>query len=178
MRKVYTVLLVLLAVSTLGIRPAAAQSAPKLAFINSQRIIAEAPGAQSARQTLEREMEGYRQELGKLEEEIQQMVTDYERKRSMLSNDARQREEEAIMQKQRDAQQRAMQLEDQAARRQNELVEPVMRRIQEVIDAIRAEGNYAMIFDVAAGGVIAADPSLDLTDQVLARLRPTAGNNR
>lgn len=82
------------------------------------------------------------------------------------------------MQKQRDAQQRAMQLEDQAAKRQNELVEPVMRKIQEVIDSIRDEGKYAMIFDVAAGGVIAADPSLDLTDQVLARLRPTATNKR
>jgi outer membrane protein len=178
MRKVYTVLLAILALGIFGARPAAAQGAPRLAFINSQRIIGEAPGAQSVRQTLEREMEGYRQELGKLEEEIQKMITDYEQKRSMLSADARTKQEEAIMQKQRDAQQRAMQLEDQAAKRQNELVEPVMRRIQEVIDAIRDEGKYAMIFDVAAGGVIAADPALDLTDQVLTRLRPTAGNNR
>lgn len=178
MRKVYTLLFAALALVTVGAGSAAAQAAPKLAYINSQRIIAEAPGAQSARQTLEREMEGYRQEIGKLEEEIQKMVTDYERKRSMLSADARTKEEEAIMQKQRDAQQRAMQLEDQAARRQNELVEPVMRQIQEVIDAIREEGKYAMIFDVAAGGVIAADPGLDLTDQVLARLRPTANNRR
>lgn len=82
------------------------------------------------------------------------------------------------MQKQREAQQRAMQLEDQAAKRQNELVEPVMRKIQEVIDAIRSEGKYAMIFDVAAGGLIAADPALDITDQVLARLRPTATNKK
>ncbi len=178
MRKIYTVLLAVLALATFGTRPAAAQGAPKLAFINSQRIIAEAPGAQSARQTLEREMEGYRKELGQLEEQIQKMITDYEQKRSMLSPNERTRQEEAIVQKQRDAQQRAMQLEDQAAKRQNELVEPVMRRIQEVIDAIRDEGRYTMIFDVAAGGVIAADPSLDLTDQVLTRLRPTADNKR
>lgn len=178
MRKVHTLLFALIAVATLGLRPAEAQNAPRIGYINSQRIIAEAPSAQSARQTLEREMESYRQELTKLDEEIQKMIEDYERKRSMLSNDARAKEEEAIMQKQREAQQRAMQLEDQAARRQSELAEPVMRSIQEVIDAIRVEGNYAMIFDMAAGSLISADPSLDLTDQVLARLRPTAGNNR
>jgi outer membrane protein len=178
MRKVYPFLLAALALATFGARPAAAQARPKLGFINSQPIIAVAPGAQSARQTLEREMDGYRKEISQLEEQIQKLVTDYERKRSMLSADARTKEEEAIMQKQRDAQQRAMQLEDQAAKRQNELVEPVMRKIQEVIDSIRDEGKYAMIFDVAAGGVIAADPSLDLTDQVLARLRPTATNKR
>lgn len=178
MRKVYTVLFAALALVTLSAGSASAQGGPKLGYINSQRIIADAPGAQSVRQTLEREMEGYRKEIGQLEEQIQKMVTDYEKKRSMLSADARAKEEEAIMEKQREAQQRAMQLEDQAARRQNELVEPVMRQIQEVIDSIRAEGKYALIFDVAAGGVIAADPSLDITDEVLSRLRPTATNRR
>lgn len=178
MRKAYSVVLGALAVAIVGVLPASAQTAPKMAFINSQRIIAEAPSAQSARQTLEREMEGYRKELNQLDEQIQKMVTDYEQKRSMLSQDARAKQEEAIMQKQREAQQRAMQLEDQAAKRQNELVEPVMRKIQDVIDAIRSEGKYAMIFDVAAGGLIAADPSLDITDQVLARLRPTATNKK
>lgn len=176
MRKVYTLLIAAAALATVSAVPAAAQTAPKLAFINSQRIIAEAPGAQSARQTLEREMEGFRSELNKLDEDIQKMITSYEQKRSMLSTDARAKEEEAIMQKQRDAQQRAMQLEEQANNRQNQLVEPVMRQIQEVIDSIRVEGKYAMIFDAGAGGVIAADPALDLTDQVLARLRPTANS--
>lgn len=178
MRKAYSVLLGIIAVALVGVAPASAQTAPKFAVINSQRIIAESPNAQSVRQTLEREMQGYNQEFNKLQEEIQKMISDYEKQRSMLSQDARTRQEEAIVQKQREAQERAMQIDDQMARRQNELLEPVMRQIQDVIDALRAEGQYAMIFDVAAGGVIAADPSLDITDQVLARLRTTANNQR
>lgn len=173
MRKVYTLLLAAVATIVLT-NSAAAQTAPKVAFINSQRIIAEAPGAQAARQTLEREMEGYRKELGQLEEQVRKMITEYEQKQAMLSADAKRQQEEAIMQKQRDFQQRAAQLEEQAARRQGELVEPVMAKIQEAIDAIRVEGKYTMIFDVAAGSIIAADPSLDITDQVLSRLKSTA----
>jgi len=178
MRKVYNVVLAVIGLALVGAIPAAAQEGPKIGFINSQRIIAEAPGARDVRETLEREMEGYREELNQLEEEIQKMIADYEQKRSMLTSEAREKQEEAIMQKQRDAQQRLMQLEDQAGRRQNELIEPIMRRIQDVIDSIRSEGNYAMIFDVSAGGVISADPNLDLTDQVLSRLRASAGNEQ
>jgi Skp family chaperone for outer membrane proteins len=43
-----------------------------------------------------------------------------------------------------------------------------------VIEDVRREGNYALIFDTAAGAIITADPGLDLTDQVLERLRTTA----
>lgn len=177
MRKVHMLLLAALPVALFAAHPAAAQTAtPKLGYINSQRIMAEAPSAQTARQTLEREMDGYRKELETLDGQIQKMVTDYEQKKGTMSADARKKQEETIMQKQRDAQQRAAQLEEQAGKRQNDLAGPVMAKIQEAIDAIRAEGKYAMIFDVAAGGVLAADPALDLTDQVLARLKTTASN--
>ena len=49
-----------------------------------------------------------------------------------------------------------------------------MDRITEVIEAIREEGNYALILDVAAGSIISADPALDLTQQVITRLQTAA----
>jgi outer membrane protein len=55
-----------------------------------------------------------------------------------------------------------------------------MEQINKVIDELRAEEGYTMIFDAEnqAGVVVAADKNLDLTDKVLARLRaagpPTA----
>lgn len=156
--------------------PAAAQQAPKWGYINSQRILAEAPGTQQAQQAFEKDMERYRGELQKLESELQKEIEDYEKQQAMLTNDQRQQRETALMQKQQQFQQRAMQLEQEAAQRQQELVEPVMQQIQGVISQIREEGNYAFIFDVASGAVISADPSLDLTDQVLTRLKSTASN--
>ncbi len=49
-----------------------------------------------------------------------------------------------------------------------------MNRIQEVLTQIQREGGYAMIFDAAAGAIVAADTTLDITDEVLRRLRQTA----
>ena len=49
-----------------------------------------------------------------------------------------------------------------------------MDRISDVIEQIREEGNYALILDVAAGSIISADPSLDLTEEVIRRLQADA----
>ena len=153
---------------------AAQQATPKIAYINSQRIIQEAPGAQEARQTLEQETASYRAELQKLEEELQKLIQDYQQKEGMMTAEAKQQQQATIRQKQQELQQRAGQLEQQAGQRQAELVQPIMQRIEQVIDDIRQQENYAMIFDAAAGGMIAADPALDITDTVLARLQQTA----
>lgn len=175
MRTIYSVVLVMAAVG-FSAAPLAAQAGPKWGFINSQRLLAEAPGSQEAQQALEQDMSRFRSELEKLESELQTMISEYEQQQTMMSMDARQKREQEIRAKDQAYRQRAMELEQQAARRQQEVIEPIMTRIREVIDQMREEGNYAMIFDVAAGAIIAVDPALDLTDEVLARLRSTASN--
>jgi hypothetical protein len=45
-----------------------------------------------------------------------------------------------------------------------------MERINNIIQEIRSDGSYTFIFDVAGGGLIAADESFDLTGEVMERL--------
>lgn len=167
---------ILLAVVGLGAfaLPAAAQGGPKFAYIDSRRLIAEAPGAKEAQQSFERDMNRFRAELQQLEDTIKSLLSEYEQKQVLLSPEAKRQKEEEIRQKQREYQERAGQLEDQAARRQSELVEPIMNRIQEVLSQLQREGGYAMIFDAATGALVAADTTLDITDRVLERLKQTA----
>lgn len=169
---------ILLAAAALvaSVTPATAQSAPKWGYINSQRILAEAPGAREARQAFERDIQRFQAELEKLEKELQQLIADYEKQQAVLAAQERQQREATIQQKQLELQQQALQFDRQAQERQQELVRPIMQRIETVINEIRKEGGYAFIFDVASGAIIAADPALDLTDQVLARLRAMASN--
>ena len=62
-------------------------------------------------------------------------------------------------------------LQQTAQRREQELVAPIMQRVSGVIESVRVEGGYGLIFDTAAQGVIvAADPALDLTSVVLQKL--------
>lgn len=154
--------------------PARAQSGIKIGYINSQQIIQEAPGAREAQQQLEEQLSEYRTEVQTMGEELQQMIQQYEQQQMTLSEEARQSREEQIRQQQQAYQERIQQLENQAAQRQEELVAPIMERINAVIENLRREGSYTMIFDVAAQGIIAADPGLDITSEVIRRLKENA----
>ncbi len=171
------VLSVLVAAAGLGLLATGVSAqGPKIAFIDSRKIIGEAPGAKEAQATFDREMQGYQAQLKVMEDSLKAMMDDYQQKSTTLSPEAKKLREDAIRAKQEAYQQKASQLEEQAGNRQAQLVQPVMDRIRQVISQIRAEGNYSMIFDVGGqgSGVVAADTTLDLTSQVLARLSKMA----
>lgn len=162
--------------------PAAAQGL-KIGYINSQDILAVAPGAQEAKDQFDADMVTYRTEVEQLSSELESLVQRYEQQQALLSPSARQTRETDIRAKQQAYQERVAAIDERAGLRQQELVQPVMDRINAVIEEIREEGSYALIVDVSSGAVVAADPLLDLTQEVVARLQsdaaaaPTAGRN-
>ena len=169
MRRIPIALFVL-ALTLLATGTAEAQ-ALKIGYINSQEILANAPGATEAQQAFEDQMAEYEAEAQQLQQELQRMQQELEQQRLTLSPEARQAREQRIAQKAQEAQQRMQQLDQMAAQRRQELVQPVMDEISDVIEAVREDGSYAYIFDVAAGAIVAADPTLDLTDEVIRRLQ-------
>jgi outer membrane protein len=166
MKAILPVLLGLFLVAPLG-----AQTNLKIGYIDSQAILDQDPSAQAAQQQFEASLATYQAEVQQMGEDLQQLIDQYDQQQAMLSDEAKANREEEIRLKQGQYQQRISELEQQASVRQAELVEPVMERITAVIEEIRAEGSYSMIFDVAAQGIISADPALDLTAEVVRRLQ-------
>ncbi len=169
MQRVILIPGLLAALGVTGIQ-AAAQSPLKIGYINSQVIIAEDPGATAAQEQFRREMVPFESELQALETEIAGLVSRYQAQQITLTANARRTRQEAIVQKQQAYQERMAQIEAEAGRRQQELVAPIMERINNIIQEIRSAGSYTFIFDVAGGGLIAADESFDLTSEVQQRL--------
>jgi outer membrane protein len=149
---------------------AVAQSPLKIGYINSQVIIAEDPAATAAQEQFQREMVPFESELQALEAEIADLMGQYQAQQITLTANARRTRQDAIVQKQQSYQERMAQIEAEAARRQQELVQPIMELINNIIQEIRRAGSYTFIFDVAGGGLIAADESFDLTGEVMERL--------
>jgi outer membrane protein len=157
-----------------------AQATIRIGYIDSQQILDQDPVAQEAQQQFEADLANYRAEVDQIGQELEDLISRYEQQQAMLSEEAKSNRQEEIRLKQTQYQQRISELEQQAGMRQAELVQPVMERINAVIEDIRADGGYSMIFDVAAQGIIAADPALDLTAEVVRRLQAgaaTAGNS-
>lgn len=139
-------------------------------FVNTQAILPIAPGADSAQAAFQVVLQGFMGELQVLETEIDSLLAVYRQQEALLDEAGKAAKQEEIMEKQRLAQQRQAELETESDRRRNALLEPILLRVREVIDEIRGEHGYAMVFDMAESGVVAADPTLDITAVVLERL--------
>lgn len=147
----------------------------RVAYLDSRRILQEAPGAQEVRESMQQEMGRFQTQLKALDDSLQRMVQDYQQKSVMLSPEEKRKREQEIVQTRTQLEQQAGQLEQQAAQKQNELMKPVMERVEKVISDLRQEEGYAIIFDVASAAMVSADTTLDLTNKVIERLKAAPG---
>ncbi|MCG8467501.1 MAG: OmpH family outer membrane protein [Gemmatimonadetes bacterium] len=141
-----------------------------LVFVNTQAILPVAPGADSAQARFQAVVSQFEAELAGLATQIDSMLADYRRQESLMGQAGREQKQQEILDLQRSAQQRQQELDVQSQQRRNELLAPILQRVTDVIEEIRSERGYAMVFDIAESGVIAADNSLDITGAVLERL--------
>jgi outer membrane protein len=167
-----------LATSLIVAGPAAVQAqqgtaAPKIAYINSALLLQQAPGRAEAEAQFEREVGAYRQQIQRMDDSLKTLVAAFDRDAPKMDSVAREARRASIGQTETQYQLRARGLDSTMQTRQAQLVKPIMERVQSVIEAIRSEDGYAMIFDVGAqvSVVVSADKKLDLTDRVLARLK-------
>lgn len=153
--------------------PAAFAQSGKIAFINSQKILSEAPGRADAEATYDREMGTARVQLQRMDDSLKAMVATFEKEAPSLDSARRTARGTAIRAQEDVFAKRAQDLNTQMQQRQAELARPLMEQVSKVLDDMRVQGGYAMIFDVGTptSVVVSADKSLDITDQVLARLK-------
>jgi outer membrane protein len=149
------------------------QAPLRLAYINSQLILANTPGRTEAESLFAREMVGYRAQAQRLQQQIDSAVTEYRRTSVVLTPAARQARETEISNLQQRAQTRAQELDQEAQQREAQLTAPIMQRVNAVIEGVRAEFNCAMVFDAGAQGttLVTADRALDLSPLVIQRLQ-------
>src|SRR5687768_6992157 len=152
---------------------ASAQAAPKFGFINSAAILAEAPGRAEAETRFKTEVTAYQAQLTRMRDSLEAMATAFEREAPRLDSATRVTRARSIQEREVSYQNRARDMNEQMESRQGELIRPIMENIQKIIEQVRAEDGYAMIFDVAsqASVIVAADKALDITPKVLAKVK-------
>lgn len=152
--------------------PAALQ-AQKVGYINARAVLLATPGYAQAESTYNRELAGFRGEVDRLQNSLDSAAADFEQKSVMLSATAKTAKRRELEQQRDRLEARATELRDKAAQRESELLSPIHGRVNEAIEATRAEGGYAIIFDVSAneGLIVAVDKSLEITQKVIDKLK-------
>jgi outer membrane protein len=166
-----------LGVTAVASAPAVQQGGPqKFAYVKSKEILSRAPGRAAAEQQYAKERDGFEKIVKQMSDSMEAMFAAFQKEESKLDSATKETRRKGLQDKQSEYRQRTQQLEDQAQQRQYELMQPIMNQVRDVLDQLRTEGNYAFIFDVEADGnpIVAVDRNLDLTERVIARLKPVA----
>lgn len=162
---------------------APAQAPSRIGWINSGQILSEAPGRAEAETRFKNEVTAYQAQLQRMSDSLQTMAATFDKDAAKLDSATRVARAKVIQDRETSYRTRAQTLDQQMQTRQAELVRPIMENIQKIIEQVRAEDGYAIIFDVASqsGVILAADKQLDLTAKVLARVKaapkPTAASS-
>ena len=164
---------VLLAALAFPAALSAQQGGQKLGFINSRAVLLATPGYAQAESTYNKELGEFRAEVERLQTSLDSLAADFEQKSVMLSATAKTAKRRELDERRAKLEQRAQELRDKAAQREQELIAPIHSRVNDAIEGIRADGGYAMIFDVSAndGLIVTADKSLDLTQKVIDKVK-------
>ena len=156
-----------------GSLSAQAGGAPKIGFINSQAILSQAPGRADAENRFKAEGAAAQAQLQRMSDSLQAMAVNFDKEAPRLDSATRVVRAKAIQDREKSYQDRARALDSTMQTRQAELIRPIMENLQKIIEQVRAEDGYAMIFDVASqtSVIVAADKSLDITEKVLAKVK-------
>ncbi len=148
--------------------------AQKFAFVDSEYIRNNIPAYTAAQQKINDLSAQWEKEVSDGYAAVQQMYKDYQAESVLLSQDQKQKREEAIISKEKEIkelQNKYFGMDGELYRKREELIKPVQDEILKAIKEISVEGSYAVIFDTASGSnILFANPKYDISDQVLQKL--------
>lgn len=151
-----------------------AQDNPSIAFIDSQAVMQQVPGAREAEREFAEIMQEYEGELEAMGQEIDDLITELQEQHQQLTPQQIEEREEEIRQKEIEYNLRVEELEQEAHQRRAELLDPILQRMSQTIEEIRREYEFEMVFDAASQAILAANPELDMTGEVIDRLTDQA----
>jgi outer membrane protein len=148
--------------------------AQKYAFIDSEYILSNIPSYRAAQEQLDALSADWQKEVEEKYTAIEKMYTDYQAEKVLLTEEMRQKREEAIIQKEREAKALQKQYfgpEGDLYNKREELMKPLQDEIYKTVKDIATEGNYAVIFDTSSGpSIFYSNPRYDKSDEVLQKL--------
>ena len=148
----------------------AAMAELKIAYVNSQRILAILPSAIEAQKKLEEESNKWGLELQKMNEDLKTLQESLEQQSLLLSEEKKREKAEELQ---------ALYLQTQQFqatkwgeggeffKKREELIQPVYDEITKSIQKIGDAEEYDFIFDSVAGNLLHAKEKYDITDKVL-----------
>ena len=138
----------------------------KIGYVNTERLLREAPLSMAAQKRLEKEFSGRDAELQKMAKQARELQTQLDKDGVTMSDSERKAKERELANQQRELQRQGREFREDLNMRRNEELGQIQERARKVIqDMARGEK-----FDLVVDQAIYAAPSTDITDRVIRAL--------
>ncbi len=153
---------------------ATANFAQRYAYVDTEYILTNIPAYKAAQDKLNQLSVDWQKEIETEYEIVSQMWKEFQSEKILLTKEMIKQREDEIAAKDRavkDLQRRFFGPEGELFKKRQELIKPIQDEVYAVIKDIAESGNFAIIFDTAAGATILfTDPKFDKSDEVLEKL--------
>ena len=147
MKKFILIPLLLMVLTLLNAGHLQAQAEMKIGYVEPTVILERMPEMASIERRLQNFMERKNREIADKEMELAQRLEDFQRRRSVISAEAREREEESLTNMQVELQQMQGSAQQELQQQQIELISPVIERIQTAIDEVAEEMGLTYVLN-------------------------------
>ncbi len=158
--------LMLLLCLGLVVSPAFAQSG-KVAYVDLQKALNLSESGKAAKEKIKMKVESYDSEVQKRQEELKKMKEDLEKQAMLLSEEARNAKERDYQQKVKDYQRFTKDIQEELQQTDADFTRKILEDILKVVQDVGKKGGYSMVFEKTESSLVYADPTTDITDQVI-----------
>jgi len=154
------------AVATLMLAGGVAMADTKIGFVNTEKLLREAPLSVAAQKKLEREFSAREQELQKMAKQARDLQGQLDKDSVTMAESERKAKERDLANLTRELQRQGREYREDLNLRRNEELGQIQERARKVIQEIAKSEKYDLIIEQ----VIYADPKSDITDKVMKAL--------
>ena len=145
--------------------------AQRVAIVDITRVLEEMPDYRNAQTELDNIAAQWRQEIALEYDQIKAMYNKYQAEQVLLTEDARKKKEEEIMEREkavRDLQKEKFGPEGALFRKRQDLVQPIQERVYAAIKTYAEDRGFDFIFDKGgSSGLIFSNAEFDKTDDII-----------
>lgn len=153
---------------------AMAANAQKYALIDMEYILKNIPAYERANEQLSQVSKRWQAEVEALNTEASTMYKNYQNEVVFLSQEQKQKKQEAIMQKEKEAadlKKKYFGPEGELFKKRESLMSPIQEEIYNAVKEVSELRGYQLVLDRASdNGIIFASPRIDISNEVLQKL--------
>lgn len=148
--------------------------AQKFALVDMEYILKNVPAYERANEQLNQISKKWEGEVEAILQEVEAMYKKYQSEVVFLSDAQKQKTEEAIMSKEKEAsdlKKKYFGSEGELFKKRQSLMAPIQDEIYNAVKDISDQKGYQLVLDRASGGsIIFASPKIDISDEILQKL--------